>query len=83
MNVAIGIAAAGILLYLLVRGYGKAKLDQGGSLVREKTHEENAKARTRFDTAASRPLSLDLGKLAARWRARRRRRELQEPTDDA
>jgi hypothetical protein len=75
-GVAIAIAtiaaiAAGIVL--LVKGLGRLNRDQGERIERERTHEEDAKARTRFYTAARRALSSDAKRLAGRWRARARR----------
>ncbi len=76
------VIVAGSLLWLLVRAYGKQHAARAASETRNEAHDENTKARTRFDIAVGRPLSNQAKDVVARYRARRRRRGLHDPDAD-
>jgi hypothetical protein len=81
--VKLGVAAiAAILLYLLVKAYGRLRTKTGASEEHERTHKANDAARKRFDWATRRPLSGNARVLAARWRARAERAGLLRPPRD-
>jgi hypothetical protein len=77
-----GVAIAAILLYLLVKAYGRIRAKAGASEEHEKIHEANDAARKRFDWATRRALSSNARTLAARWRARAQRAGLLRPPKD-
>jgi hypothetical protein len=73
------VIAVAVLLYLLVKAYGKLNVRIGGGVERDEQYEANASARQRFDWAARRPISTDAKLLAARMRARADRAGLLKP----
>jgi hypothetical protein len=76
------VAIAAILLYLLIKAYGRIHAKMGADEEHEKVHEANDAARKRFDWATRRALSSNARTLAARWRARAERAGLLRPPND-
>jgi hypothetical protein len=76
------VAIAAILLYLLVKAYGRGRAKMGAGEEHEKVHEANDAARKRFDWATRRTLSANAKNVVARMRARAERAGLLRPPSD-